>query len=132
MTMTDPIADYLTRIRNASKANKRWVDIPASNIKKDISYILKKEHYINHFILIRDGKQGILRIYLKYDKNGDSVIEGIKRVSKPGKQVYVNSGNIPRVLNGLGIAILSTSKGVITDKEAKNINVGGEVLCYVW
>ena len=132
MSVTDPIADFLTRIRNAKSASHRWVDIPASNLKKRMALILKREGYIKDLILIDDGKQGILRLFLKYDEDGNNVIDGLRRVSKPGRRVYVSSGNIPRVLNGLGVAILSTPKGVITDKQARKRNVGGEVLCYVW
>ena len=130
--MTDPIADYLTRIRNAQSANKPWVDIPASNLKKRISYVLKEEHFIRDIILIQDNKQDILRIFLNYDYGKKPVIHGIQRFSKPGCRRYVVADNIPRVLNGLGVSILSTSKGVVSDKKAKLLNVGGEVLCQVW
>jgi small subunit ribosomal protein S8 len=130
--MTDPIADYLTRVRNATRANHRWVDIPASNLKVRISTILKKEGYIKDFLYIKDNKQGLLRIYLRYDYHGEPVIEGLERVSKPGRRIYVGAAHIPRVLNGLGIGIISTSKGVITDKEARKLQVGGEYLCKVW
>lgn len=130
--MTDPIADMLTRIRNGSNAKHESVDVPASNIKKEIAQILLDEGFIKGFDVIEDGKQGIIRIELKYGKHGEKVISGIKRISKPGLRVYVKSDEIPRVLGGLGIAILSTSKGVMTDKRARKERVGGEVLCYVW
>lgn len=132
MVMTDPIADMLTRIRNANSAKHESVDVPASNIKKSIAEILLGEGYIKGFDFIEDGKQGILRIELKYGENKVKVITGIKRISKPGLRVYANTQEIPRVLGGLGIAILSTSKGIITDKEARKNKVGGEVICYVW
>lgn len=132
MSMTDPIADYLTRIRNAIRAKHRKVDIPASNLKREMTRILLEQKYISNFINIEDGKQGIIRIYLKYDGKQNSVITGLKRISKPGRRSYVGVHEIPRVLNNLGIAIISTSKGVMTNKEAKKLGVGGEVLCYVW
>jgi len=132
MSMTDPIADFLTRIRNAQAASKNWVDIPASNIKKRIAYVLKEEKFIRDMILIEDNKQNILRIFLNYDFNKKPVIHGIQRFSKPGCRRYVGSDNVPRVLNGMGVSILSTSKGVLSDKKAKLLNVGGEVLCHVW
>jgi small subunit ribosomal protein S8 len=132
MPVTDPIADFLTRIRNALAANHRWVDIPASQLKKRIALILKHEKFIKDFILINDNKQGLIRIYLRYTKEGTPVIEGLKRISKPGCRQYVAATEIPRVLGGLGIAILSTPIGVVTDKVAKKSRVGGEVLCYVW
>lgn len=130
--MTDPIADMLTRIRNGSNAKHESVDVPASNIKKEIAQILLDEGFIKGYDIIEDGKQGIIRIELKYGKHGEKVISGIKRISKPGLKVYVKSDEIPRVLGGLGIAILSTSKGLMTDKMARKEHVGGEVLCYVW
>ena len=132
MSMTDPIADLLTRIRNAFRVEKRWVDVPSSQMKKRIIYILKEESYIEDFIFIKDGNKETIRIFLKYDHQGKPVIDGIVRVSKPGCRVYVNSNQIPRVLDGLGIAILSTSKGVISNKTAKNLNIGGEHICNVW
>lgn len=132
MSMTDTIADYLTRIRNAKKAKHNKVDIPASNIKKELTNILKEYGYIKDYLLIDDKKSGYIRIYLKYDSNGDSVIRGLKRISTPGLRRYVNSKEIPRVYNNLGIAILSTPKGVISDRDARKLNVGGEVLCHVW
>ncbi len=132
MPVTDPIADYLTRVRNAHRAEKRWVDVPASNLKKRLSLILKYEGYIKDFILIEDGKQGLIRVFLKYDRAGKPIIEGLKRASRPGRRYYVKADQIPRTLNGLGITILSTSIGIVTGKIAKDKNLGGEVLCYVW
>tara|TARA_Y100000385_G_scaffold98005_1_gene101390 strand:+ start:121 stop:519 length:399 start_codon:yes stop_codon:yes gene_type:complete len=132
MTMTDPIADFLTRIRNAFRTDKRWVDIPSSNMKKRIAYILKEEKYIKDFFFINDGEFQTIRIFLKYDFNGGSVIENIQRCSRPGQRIYVGSGEIPRVLDGLGISILSTSKGVISNKTASKLGVGGELLCEVF
>lgn len=130
--VTDPIADLLTRIRNASKAGHPWVEIPASKLKARISLVLKEKGYIKDFILIEDGKQGMLRVYLKYQEDGRPVIYTLERVSKPGRRMYVKSTNIPRVNNGLGIGILSTSHGVITDKDARKMQVGGEYLCKIW
>ena len=130
--MTDPIADYLTQIRNAQNVLKPWVDIPASNLKKRISFILQEERFIRDFILIQNNLQGTLRIFLNYDYENKPVIHGIKRFSKPGCRRYVTADNLPRILNGMGIAILTTSKGVVSDKKAKLLNVGGEVLCQVW
>ncbi len=132
MSMTDPIADLLTRIRNALAAEKRWTDVPSSQMKKRVIFILKEESYIEDFIFIKDGKKETIRIFLKYDYQGKPVIDGIVRISKPGCRIYVNSSHIPRVLDGLGIAILSTSRGVISNKTAKNLNVGGEHICNVW
>lgn len=130
--MTDPIADMLTRVRNASNAKHDSVDIPASNIKKELAQILLNEGFVKGFDVIDDAKQGIIRVDLKYGKQNEKVISGIKRISKPGLRVYVKSDEIPRVLGGLGIVILSTSKGIMTDKEARKANIGGEVICYVW
>ena len=130
--MTDPIADMLTRIRNASAANKKTVEIPASNIKKSIAEILLNEGYITKVDFKEDDKQGIIKITLKYTPEKEKVIAGIKRISKPGLRVYAGSDEVPKVLNGLGTAIISTSKGLLTDKEARKAGVGGEVLCYVW
>lgn len=130
--MTDPIADMLTRIRNSNNAKHDSVDIPASNIKKELAQILLNEGFIKGFDCIEDSKQGIIRIDLKYGQSKEKVISGIKRISKPGLRVYVKSDNVPRVLGGLGMAIISTSKGMMTDKEARKSSVGGEVLCYVW
>ncbi|GAB6934790.1 MAG: 30S ribosomal protein S8 [Bacillota bacterium] len=132
MVMTDPIADMLTRIRNANLVRHDMVEVPASKLKREIAEILKREGFIRDAEYIDDGKQGILRIFLKYGPNNERVITGIKRISKPGLRVYAKKDEIPRVLGGLGIAILSTSKGVMTDKEARKANVGGEVICYVW
>ncbi len=132
MSMTDPIADYLTRIRNALKARHTKVDIPRSKMKEEISRILLEYRYIQNYINIDDGKQGMIRIYLKYDEDDKSVISALKKISKPGLRKYVKSSEIPRVLNNLGIAILSTSRGIVTDREARKFGVGGEVLCYIW
>ena len=133
MSMSDPIADFLTRIRNGLAAKKRWVDVPSSALKKRISLVLKEEKYINDFFFITsDGNKEIIRIFLKYDYNGDPVIENIKRVSKPGLRVYVGAGEAPRVLDGLGISIISTSKGVLSNKKANQLGVGGELLCEVF
>ncbi len=132
MTMTDPIADMLTRIRNANVVKHDSVDVPASNMKKTIAEILLNEGFIKSFDVIEDGKQGIIRIQMKYGSSKERVITGLKRISKPGLRVYAKQDDIPKVLGGLGIAVISTSKGVITDKEARKLNVGGEVVCYVW
>ena len=130
--MTDPIADMLTRIRNSNNAKHKIVDVPASNIKREIAQILLDEGYIKSFDFIEDNKQGMLKVELKYTQDGERVISGLKRISKPGLRVYANSQELPKVLGGLGIAIISTSKGIITDKKARELNVGGEVICYVW
>ena len=133
MSMSDPIADFLTRIRNGLAAKKRWVDVPSSSLKKRISFVLKEEKYINDFFFIKsDGNKETIRIFLKYDYNGDPVIENIRRVSKPGLRVYVGAGEAPRVLDGLGVSIISTSKGVLSNKKAKQLGVGGELLCEVF
>ncbi|SET57098.1 SSU ribosomal protein S8P [Natronincola peptidivorans] len=132
MTMTDPIADMLTRIRNASAVKHETVDIPASNMKKEIANILLEEGFIKGFDVIEDGKQGIIRMQLKFGKNNEKVITGIKRISKPGLRVYAKKDEIPRVLGGLGIAIISTSKGIIADRIARKEGVGGEVIAYIW
>ena len=132
MSMTDPIADMLTRIRNGAMAKKETVDMPASNLKVEIAKVLKAEGYINAYKLQKDDKQGILNVALKYDENKVSVVEGIKRVSKPGSRVYVKTDAVPKVINGYGIAILSTSKGLMVDREARKSKVGGEILCNVW
>ena len=132
MSMSDPIADFLTRIRNGLAANKRWIDIPSSNFKKRILLILKEESYIEDFFFINNGKKEEIRVFLKYDFKGNSVIESIKRISRPGLRVYVGTGEAPRVLDGLGISILSTSKGVLSNKIAKKIGVGGELICEVY
>ena len=132
MQITDTIADMLTRIRNAASAKHDSVDVPASNMKKAIAQILVEEGYVKSFSVIDDGKQGIIRIQLKYGANKTSVIQGLRRVSKPGLRIYSNVENMPQVMRGLGIAILSTSKGIMTDKQARRENIGGEVLCFVW
>lgn len=132
MSMTDPIADYLTRIRNALHAEHKYVDIPASNVKRKMSKILMDQGFVSRYIVIDDGVQGIIRIWLKYDELKNPVINKITRVSKPGRRHYVGADSLPRVMNNLGIAILTTPKGVITASEAKRQNIGGEVLCYVW
>ena len=132
MTMTDPIADMLTRIRNANVVKHETVDVPASNMKKELARILLEEGFIRGYDVIEDGKQGIIRIQLKYGQTGERVISGLKRISKPGMRVYADKHEVPRVLNGLGITIISTSKGILTDKQARKENVGGEVICYVW
>jgi small subunit ribosomal protein S8 len=131
MSKTDPIADYLTRIRNAAKAKHRRVDIPSSNLKKAISKILLEKNFITGFAVLEDKKQNILRINLKY-YNGKPVIAGLRRISKPGIRLYRGSNELPRVLGGLGVTIISTSKGVMTDAQAKKENVGGEILAYIW
>lgn len=131
MSLSDPIADMLTRVRNGSRAKHEKVDIPASKIKSEIARLFKEEGYVKNYKVIDDGKQGILRIYLKYDEEDSGVIN-VKRVSRPGRRIYVDSLHIPKVLNGLGMSILSTSKGILTDKQARKHNVGGEVLCHVW
>ena len=132
MTLSDPIADMLTRIRNANTVKHETVDVPASNIKKEIARILLEEGFVKGYDVIEDGKQGIIRLQLKYGIEGERVISGLKRISKPGMRVYSSKDEIPKVLNGLGVAIMSTSKGILTDKEARKENVGGEVICYVW
>ena len=133
MSMSDPIADFLTRIRNGLAAKKRWVDVPSSVLKKRISLVLKEEKYINDFFFITsEGNKDLIRIFLKYDYNGDPVIENIKRVSKPGLRGYVGAGKAPRVLDGLGVSIISTSKGVLSNKKANKLGVGGEIICEVY
>ncbi|MBL0389393.1 30S ribosomal protein S8 [Tumebacillus sp. ITR2] len=132
MVMTDPIADMLTRIRNANTVGHEKVEIPGSNLKKAVAEILKAEGFIRDAEFIPDNKQGVIRVFLKYGANQERVITGLKRISKPGLRVYAKSTELPRVLGGLGIAILSTSQGILTDKEARKAQVGGEVLAYVW
>ena len=132
MQITDAIADMLTRIRNANSAKHETVDIPASNVKKAIAQILFDEGYISSFTVVEDGKQGIIKIVLKYGPNKSQAISGIRRVSKPGLRIYSNVEDMPKVMKGLGVAIISTSKGIMTDKEARKANVGGEVLAYIW
>lgn len=132
MTMSDPIADMLTRIRNANIVRHETVEVPASKIKRQIAEILKKEGFIRDAEYIEDNKQGIIRMFLKYGPNQERVITGLKRISKPGLRVYAKSQEVPKVLGGLGLAILSTSKGVLSDKDARQSKAGGEVICYVW
>ena len=132
MNITDPIADMLTRIRNAGSSRQKTVDIPASNVKRAIAGILFKEGYIKAYEDINNENQGVLRISLKYDEKGAKAISGLKRISKPGLRVYASKEELPQVLNGLGIALVSTSKGIMTDKEARKENLGGEVLAYIW
>ncbi|MBW2408515.1 MAG: 30S ribosomal protein S8 [Deltaproteobacteria bacterium] len=132
MTLSDPIADMLTRIRNAIKAKFNSVDIPGSKLKVEIAKILKDEGYIRNYKFLKDGKQGILRVYLRYGNGQADVVYGLKRISKPSRRVYVKSKDVKPVLNGMGISILSTSKGVMTDKRARKENVGGEILCNIW
>jgi len=133
MGMTDPLGDMLTRLRNANKAKHEKVDIPASNLKAQIARILKDEGYIKNFKMIKNGKQGILRVFLKYEgETKKQIISGLKLISRPGLRRYVPKAEIPLVLRGLGVSILSTSKGVLTDREARKLNVGGELLCSVW
>ena len=132
MQMSDVIADMLTRIRNANSAKHATVDIPASNMKKAIAQILVEEGYVKSYEVIEDGKQGTIRVTLKYQANKQKVIRGLKRVSKPGLRIYAGCEDMPKVMNGLGIAFVSTSKGIMTDKKARALKVGGEVLCFVW
>ena len=132
MQISDVIADMLTRIRNANSAKHESVDVPASNMKKAIADILKEEGYIAGYQIVEDGKQGIIRITLKYGRGKQRVIQGLRRVSKPGLRIYAGFQDMPKVMNGLGIAIVSTSKGIMTDKKARALNVGGEVLAFVW
>ncbi|MBD7983716.1 30S ribosomal protein S8 [Sporosarcina sp. 179-K 3D1 HS] len=132
MTMSDPIADMLTRIRNANMVRHEKLEVPASNMKKEIAEILKREGFVRDVEYVEDSKQGIIRIFLKYGQNNERVITGLKRISKPGLRVYAKSNEVPKVLNGLGIALVSTSNGVLTDKEARAKQVGGEVVAYVW
>jgi len=132
MSMTDPIADMLTRIRNGLMAGKEKVDIPSSSLKEDIARILKEEGYITNYRVIADNKQGILRVTLKYSEPETPAIVQLQRISKPGRRVYVGAKDVPKVLSGMGVAILSTSRGVFTDNDSRKQNIGGEVLCYVW
>lgn len=132
MVMTDQIADFLTRVRNANDARHTKVEIPASNLKKNMADILKNEGFVKDVEFVEDDKQGTVRVFLKYGQNNERVISGIKRISKPGLRVYANAEELPKVLNGLGIAIISTSEGVVTDKVARSKHIGGEVLAYVW
>ena len=132
MSMSDPIADFLTRIRNANMAHHDSVEVPASKMTKDIAEILKQEGFIRDVEYVEDNKQGIIRVFLKYGKDGERVISGLKRISKPGLRSYVKADAVPKVLNGLGIAIISTSEGVVTDKVARAKKIGGEVIAYIW
>ena len=132
MNTTDPVADMLTRIRNANAAKFKTVDIPASKMKKAIADTLLEEGYIKNIEVIEDGIQGIIRVTLKYDEKGNKVIDGLKRISKPGLRIYASKDELPKVLNGLGIALISTSKGIMTDKKAREMGIGGEVLAYIW
>jgi len=132
MSVTDPIADMLTAIRNAVRAGHKRVDIPASSLKRSLLDVLQREKYIGNYRVLNDGRQGLLRVYLKYDNDENSVISGIERVSKPGRRVYVGMDEIPRVQGGLGTSVLSTPKGVMTDKEARQAKLGGELLCRIW
>lgn len=132
MTMSDPISDMLTRMRNAGRARHPSVDIPGSNLKTALAKVLKDEGFIRNYKFIKDNKQGFIRVYLKYDNNDQHVIYGLQRVSKPSRRVYVNSKEIKPVLKGLGVSVLSTSKGLMSDKRARNSNLGGEVLCNIW
>lgn len=132
MVLTDPIADFLTRIRNANMVRHESFEVPASKMKESIAKILEREGYIKGYEVIEDGKQNIMRIFMKYGQNNERVITNLKRISKPGLRVYAKANEVPKVLNGLGIALVSTSEGVITDKEARKRNVGGEIIAYVW
>jgi small subunit ribosomal protein S8 len=132
MAVTDPIADMLTRIRNANQARHEHVSIPASKLKLEIAKVLKAQGYIQKYDLVDDKRHGQIRVHLRYGQGGERIIAGIRRVSRPGLRVYVDSGQIPRVMGGLGVAVLSTCRGVLTDREARRRHVGGEVLCYVW
>ena len=132
MVMTDPVADFLTRIRNGNMVMHQTVEVPGSKMKIGLAKILKEEGYIKDFEYIEDGKQGVIRIYLKYGPNKEKIITGLKRISKPGLRVYVQKDEVPKVLGGLGTAIVSTSKGLMTDKNARKEGLGGEVICYIW
>ncbi len=132
MSMTDPVADMLTRVRNASSAKHARVDVPASKLKREIARVLAETRFIDNFAFIEDDKQGVLRLYLRYDSDNKSLIQGIKRISRPGLRQYSGNADVPRVRRGLGIAIVSTSRGVMTDREARKAGVGGEILCSVW
>ncbi len=132
MTMSDPVADMLTRIRNANMVRHEKLEVPASNMKREIAEILKREGFVRDVEFVKDNKQGIIRIFLKYGQNDERVITGLKRISKPGLRVYAKTNEVPKVLNGLGIALVSTSHGILTDKEARAKQVGGEIVAYVW
>lgn len=132
MSMTDPISDMLTRIRNAHLARLERVEVPASKLKVELARILREEGFIKHYKTVQDGRQGMIRIYLKYSTGEKGVISGLRRISKPGRRVYVSCRDIPEVVRGMGVAILSTPKGILTGRKAREANMGGEVLCYVW
>lgn len=132
MTMTDPIADMLTRIRNANRMKKKDVNIPSSRMKVEIAKIMKEEGYINNFKVIDDNKQGILNIILKYKENNESVIKGMRKISKPGRRIYRDKESVPQVLGGLGIAVVSTSQGIFTGEKCEQLGIGGEIICYIW
>lgn len=132
MLVTDPIADMLTRIRNATRVRHEKVDVPASRVKESIARILRDEGYIRDYEKVEDGRQGILRLHLKYGPERQQVISGLRRISRPGLRVYARKDQIPKVLGGLGLALVSTSKGIVTDREARRLGLGGEVLCYIW
>ncbi len=130
--MTDPIADMLTRVRNANTVKHKTVEIPASNVKKSIAVIMKQEGFIKDFKYVEDKKQGIIKVHLKYGPNQEKIISGLKRISKPGLRVFAKKDELPQVLGGLGIAVISTSQGLMSDRQARQVGVGGEVLCYIW
>jgi small subunit ribosomal protein S8 len=132
MSVSDPVADFLTCIRNAIGAKHRKVDVPASRMKTELAKVLLRERFINNFKVIEDSKQGVLRVYLKYTEGDASVITSVKRVSKPGRRVYVNKGRIPRIMGGLGMSVVSTSRGLMTDREARDAGLGGELVCQIW
>ncbi|UMZ75407.1 30S ribosomal protein S8 [Natranaerofaba carboxydovora] len=132
MSMSDPIADFLTQIRNANDVYHEKVEIPASNLKTEIARIMKEEGFISDYKYIEDNKQGKLRVYMKYGPNKEKVVSGLKRISKPGLRVYANKDELPKVLGGIGVAVISSSRGLVTDKEARKEGIGGEVLCYIW
>ncbi len=132
MATTDPVSDFLTCVRNACRAKHRRVDVPASRMKSSLAELLVREHYISHFKTVGDSKKPSLRLYLKYDEENKSVIQGLRRVSSPGRRIYVNKDRLPRVMGGMGTCVVSTSSGILSDKEARAKGLGGEVLCYVW
>jgi len=132
MMTTDPIADLITRIRNANRANHEKVDIPSSKMKQEVVRLIKEEGFIRNFKVLEDRRQGVIRVFLKYGPNRERIINEVERVSKPGRRIYTPADRIPRVLGGLGVAILSTSQGIMTDRQARRARVGGEVLCYIW
>lgn len=132
MMTTDPIADLITRIRNANRANHEKVDIPSSKMKQEVVRLIKEEGFIRNFKVLEDRRQGVIRVFLKYGPNRERIINELERISKPGRRIYTPADQIPRVLGGLGVAILSTSRGIMTDRQARRAHVGGEVLCYIW